>query len=236
MAPEDGMRLLGSAAIAMWWDMAADMRAEFEHWHSHEHFPERMAVPGFRRGSRWAAADGGEGFFVLYELQDHATLSSDGYLQRLNAPTPWSTRLMPHHRNMVRSQCRVAASHGSAIARHVLTVRLTPAEGAEATLEQRLAALAQDIAGRPGITAGHLLQTRAPAIATTTEQKIRGGADAAADWIFLACGYDRTALEALADGELGDAALQRSGAAYGFPAVRGLYGLAHSAHGGGDSA
>ena len=48
------MALLGKAAIAMWWDMAAHWRAEFEDWHSHEHFPERMGIPGFRRGSRWA--------------------------------------------------------------------------------------------------------------------------------------------------------------------------------------
>jgi hypothetical protein len=45
------MSLVGSAAIAMWWNMAPDLRSEFEDWHSHEHFPERMSIPGFRRGS-----------------------------------------------------------------------------------------------------------------------------------------------------------------------------------------
>ena len=120
------MALLGEAALAMWWDMAPDMRAEFEHWHSHEHFPERLALPGFLRATRWAAADGCEGFFILYELQEHAALSSPQYLARLNAPTPWSTRLMPHHRNMVRSQCRVIASHGGGIGGAMLTLRLSP--------------------------------------------------------------------------------------------------------------
>ena len=116
------MALLGEAALAMWWDMAPDMRAEFEHWHSHEHFPERLALPGFLRATRWAAADGGEGFFILYELQEHGALSSPEYLARLNAPTPWSTRLMPHHRNMVRSQCHVVATRGGAVARSRSTV------------------------------------------------------------------------------------------------------------------
>ena len=46
------MSLLGKACLAMWWDMAPDMRAEFEHWHSHEHFPERLAIPGFQRATR----------------------------------------------------------------------------------------------------------------------------------------------------------------------------------------
>ena len=51
------MALLGKAALAMWWDMAADMRKDFEDWHAHEHFPERLGIPGFRRASRWSAAE-----------------------------------------------------------------------------------------------------------------------------------------------------------------------------------
>jgi len=50
----------------MWWNMAHEHREEFEHWHSHEHFPERMGIRGFLRGSRWSSSDDGEGLFVLY--------------------------------------------------------------------------------------------------------------------------------------------------------------------------
>ena len=210
----------------MWWDIAPDCRAEFEDWHTHEHFPERMGIPGFRRGARWSAVDGGEGFFVMYELEAYETLVSPGYLARLNAPTPWSTKMMPHHRNMVRSQCRVLESCGGALSRHALTVRLSPAEGAGDWLRAQLRELARSVAVHPGTTAGHLLQNQTPKIAATTEQKIRGGADTAADWIFIACGYDRAALEALAQNELSDAALIGVGAQAG--AVRGLYQLSHS--------
>ncbi len=220
------MALLGKAALAMWWDIAPDIRAEFEDWHTHEHFPERMRVPGFLRGSRWAAADGGEGFFILYEMEAYETLSSEGYLARLNAPSPWSTKMMPHHRNMVRSQCRVLESIGGALSRHALTVRLSPSEGADERLRTHLRELAGTIAMRPGTAAGHLLLTQTPKIAATTEQKIRGGKDAAADWVFVACGYERAALEALADGELGEAALVAAGARTG--AVRGVYALSHT--------
>ena len=103
------MSLLGKAAVAMWWNIRAEQRSEFGDWHSHEHFPERLGIPGFRRGSRWTSALDAEGFFVLYELEQYETLTSKGYLDRLNAPTPWSTKMMPHHLNMVRSQCRVAS-------------------------------------------------------------------------------------------------------------------------------
>src|SRR5436309_1291169 len=112
------MALLGQAALAMWWNMAPEHREEFEDWHTHEHFPERLRVPGFRRASRWTSADGGEGVFVLYEIGNHGVLSSPDYLARLNAPTPWSAKLMPHHRNMVRGQTKVLESVGAVIARH----------------------------------------------------------------------------------------------------------------------
>lgn len=205
------MALLGKAAIAMWWDMAPDWRAEFEDWHSHEHFPERMGIPGFQRGSRWADAAGGEGFFVLYELDHYETLVSDGYLSRLNQPTPWSSRLMPEHRNMVRSQCQVLESTGSALGGHMLTLRCSPASGGAQRLRDYLRDQAQACAMRPGTTGAHLLQTRTPDIAATTEQKIRGG-DQAADWIYLVCGYDRQVLEAGLDSALAPAALQAHGA------------------------
>src|SRR5262245_57199806 len=99
----------GSAAVAMWWDIAPDARAEWEDWHTTEHMHERLGIPGFLRGTRWV--DGGS-FFVLYETRDRETITSGAYLERLNNPTPWSRKMMPHHQNMVRSLCRVHASVG----------------------------------------------------------------------------------------------------------------------------
>jgi hypothetical protein len=220
------MALSGESALAMWWDMAPDMRAEFEHWHSHEHFPERLALPGFQRASRWSAADGGEGFFILYELQDHAALSSPAYLASLNAPTPWSTRLMPHHRNMVRSQTRVLHSHGAGVARHAMTLRLSPRDGEAQRLQAALRSLIGELPLRAGLAGAHLLRTDTPAIAPTTEQKIRGNADRSADWVFVAIGYDLAVLRRLGDEALAPAALEALGAAPG--AVAGWYGLSMS--------
>lgn len=56
------MTLPFKAAVAMWWNMAPQHREEFEDWHTHEHFPERMSIPGFLRGTRWAQVDGGDVF------------------------------------------------------------------------------------------------------------------------------------------------------------------------------
>ncbi|MES2635336.1 MAG: hypothetical protein V4669_20385 [Pseudomonadota bacterium] len=196
------MALLGQAALAMWWDMARQARAEFEDWHAHEHFPERMGIAGFRRGTRWASATGGDGVFVMYELDAYETLSSAPYLARLNSPSPWSARMMPHHRNMVRSQCRVLESRGGGVARHALTLRLSPQRGQEEVLRAALRAFIDSLAMRPGLVGGHLLRHETPPIAQTTEQVIRGSSDQMADWVLVVIGYDLAVLEQLAQTEL----------------------------------
>jgi hypothetical protein len=190
------MAMLGAAALAMWWDMAPDMRAEFEHWHTHEHFPERLALPGFMRASRWADAKGGDGFFVLYELSDHDVLASPEYLARLNAPTPWSRKLMPHHANMVRSQCVVLASAGAVAGGYALTVRFSAGPDNDVRRDALMQWLPQ-LAAAPGIAGAHVLRSDAPKIGRTVEQQIRGNADREADWMFVACGYSQAAIEGI---------------------------------------
>lgn len=206
------MSMLGKAALAMWWDVSDDVRPEWEHWHAHEHFPERLSIPGFLRASRWTDVSGGEGFFVMYELEDHAVLASAPYVARLNAPTPWSTKMMPLHRNMVRTQCQVVHSHGGVTARHALTVRCSPIKGQEKDLQQHFEDLAEPLAQRPGIVGLHVLRHEAPTMAATTEQKIRGNADRAADWIIVVSGYDLNTLRKIGGDELCEARLRASGA------------------------
>lgn len=192
------MSLLGKAAVAMWWNIAPEQRAEFGDWHSHEHFPERLGIPGFRRGSRWSSTSNATGFFVLYELDEYATLTSPGYLDRLNDPTPWSRKMMPHHLDMVRSQCRIVASFGGGIAGSLTTLRLSPLDGKTDQFEARLVETLRGYPASPGLTGAHLLRTDTPgAGGPTTEQQIRGR-DASADWIILISGYDSEVVEEVA--------------------------------------
>jgi len=178
--------MLGAAAVAMWWDIAPEVRAEWEDWHTHEHMPERLSIPGFLRGSRWVS---GSSYFVLYELDSAATLTGPAYMERLNNPTPWSRQMMPHHRNMVRSLCDVRATFGRGVA------------GSLATLQERVEVAA--LRERKGISAAHLLQARPMAgVPQTAEQKMRGG-DREASWVALVGGYDAAAVaQALPGGSL----------------------------------
>jgi hypothetical protein len=167
--------MLGSAAVAMWWDVAPEMQAQWEEWHTHEHMPERLSIPGFLRGTRFVS---GNSYFVLYEVESLATLTGAGYMERLNNPTPWSRKMMPHHRNMVRSLCVVRDGYGGGIANTMATVRFSG----------RI-----ELPRSKGLTGAHLLESQPTPGAQTTEQKIRGG-DATADWILLVGGHDVEAI------------------------------------------
>ncbi|HYN13503.1 MAG TPA: hypothetical protein VET51_12760 [Burkholderiales bacterium] len=195
--------MLGKAAVAMWWDIAPEMKTEFEDWHSHEHMPERLGIPGFLRGTRWIAFSGEPSYFILYEAVRLATITGGAYLERLNSPTAWSRKMMPHHRNMVRSLCRVRASFGGGIANALATIRFSPAPGRGRSVSKWLATDALPaLPERKGLTGAHLLESRSvTGPAPTTEQKIRGK-DAAADAILLIGGYDVEAVKAVVANEL----------------------------------
>src|SRR4029077_4721296 len=106
------MSLAGQAVVAIWNGIAPEGRTEFYEWHNREHMPERVGIPGFSRGRRYVAIAGAPEFFNLYEADTAEVLGGKDYLDRLNAPTPWTRRVVPSFRNVARSICRVAFSGG----------------------------------------------------------------------------------------------------------------------------
>ena len=85
--------------------------------------PERVGIPGFRRGRRYVAISGAPEYFNLYEADSPETLAGQDYLNRLNAPTPWTQRVVPSFRNVARSICRVAFTNGVGSGGVMLTLR-----------------------------------------------------------------------------------------------------------------
>jgi len=223
------MALMGRAALAMWWDIAPEDRPGFEHWHSTEHFAERLGVPGFLRGTRWVALSGSPHYFVMYELTDLDVMSSPAYRDRVNNPTAWTTQTMAKFRNMTRSQCRVLGSEGSGVAHAMLTLRFSPQpDRAEPLRTWLIGQLLPRLASKPGVSSAHLLENAVPPVPfeqQTAEQKLRGG-DASADWALLANGYDLQAVSELAQKELSADLLTQQGVAPG--QVAGVYRLGYT--------
>ena len=116
--------MTGTAAMLLWYDIEADQVAEHDEWHTREHFPERMGIPGFLGAQRWIAHPGtSPRCFVRYDVRDVATLTSPAYEARLNQPSDWSRRIMPHFRGMVRGFCAVEYRVGSSVGGEMLAIR-----------------------------------------------------------------------------------------------------------------
>jgi hypothetical protein len=133
------MSLAGQGVVAIWNGIAPEGRTEFFEWHNREHMPERVGIPGFRRGRRYIAKYGHPEFFTLYEADSPEVLVGQDYLNRLNNPTPWTQRVPPmFFRDTSRGVCRVKLSLGVGQGGYLLTLRFGAEDGREAELEKYL--------------------------------------------------------------------------------------------------
>ena len=120
------MPLRGRAFLPMWFGLAEGYEREFDRWHTIEHMPERLGVPGFLRGRRYKHAHKSERVtFQLYEGIHIETFRSPGSLARLNAPTEWSNRVSPGLVKFIRGACQTVISIGEGVGGALLTVRIS---------------------------------------------------------------------------------------------------------------
>jgi hypothetical protein len=151
------MALKGRAFMAIWQDIEASGEAEYSDWHTRQHMPERLGVPGFlvaRRGVDWDLTH--QRWFTLYETRTLEVLSSDDYRARLNNPTHWSNRNQPNFRNFARSACILSASTGRGFGGAMATIRLNMGKDALAAFEAAADRLAHRIALLDGVCGTHL--------------------------------------------------------------------------------
>ena len=152
--------LLGDAAVLIWNDVVDEGRDLFYRWHDLEHIPERIALPGFRRGRRFARSGHSPAWLTMYEAADLEALTSPEYLERLDHPTPGTRNALQYFRNTSRAVCRLAYSTGGSTGGHMLALRIElPAEYAEELrfcIRDRLFPAAMAITG---VLACHLFES-----------------------------------------------------------------------------
>ena len=201
-----------NGAMVLYYDIAADAIDDHDDWHTHEHFPERLSIPGFLRASRWVAVDGSPRYLVIYEVSDLPVLSGAPYLDRLNNPTPWTARMMVNFRGMARGFCRIVANSGAGLGREMLSIRYTPVPGRELELRDWLeAGVLPGISNRPGVVSARMLEPAAKP-PMTKEQGIRGK-DAEIPCVLLLTGYSADTLARIAETDLATAQFEQRGAA-----------------------
>ena len=116
--------------IVIWNDIKEEMRDEFVQWHSIEHLPERVSIPGFISGQRWHGEDASPQYLTTYVTQNTGVLTSDAYIQRLNDPTPWTLKTVAAFRHTCRAAGEVIWEYGSkkGYGGHILAIRITELE------------------------------------------------------------------------------------------------------------
>jgi hypothetical protein len=188
--------LMGQGALVNWGGVVAEQEDDYNMWHSREHMPERLAVPGFRRGRRGVAVDGTAEalkYFMMYEAVDADIFVSAPYLARLNDPTPWTRRILSAYIAPSRTICRVIASKGFGAGGWLATLQLSKTDRPKLRDWSRGdwidAVMAQN-----GVLGAHALegdpQFGQQPTAEKTFRESRGDRDATVEFALLVEGFD----------------------------------------------
>ena len=181
------MSLAGLGAVCIWHDLLREARDDFHQWHNREHMPERVGIPGFRRGRRYVAIAGTPEYFNLYEADSAEVLGGQDYLNRLNAPTEWTRQVVPSFRNVSRSICRVVYTHGVGQGAFMLTLRFDVAQSDRSRVVKALRQrLLPPLCDNKGIAGVHLcLADESISKVETAEKKARADTTQVPTWIIL---------------------------------------------------
>ena len=157
--------------LAIWSDVTPENELDYLHWLTREHAQERLGVTGFSmvRVYRLLHNDVCR-YFIRYELQSRDVLGSEPYLARLNAPTPWSQRIMPTLQNFARGGGQVRARAGLGHGGLLAIVKF------DASLPTAAADLPEKAIAMDGVVTTELLQTdHDQTLIKTNEKQLRTG-------------------------------------------------------------
>lgn len=153
--------LWGEALLALWGNGDPAQDDGFNDWYTHEHLPERIAIPGFRRARRYVADLPGPPptwrYFTLYETESLAVLRSPVYLHALDNPTPGTRRYLPLMAGLARTVCEVVHTAGKGgEGGNLSVVEFAPEPGADDLVPWLVSTLAGRALAHSGTLAVHV--------------------------------------------------------------------------------
>ena len=154
------MGLLGNAVLVNWGGILPDKETNYNEWHSKEHMPERISLPGFLRGYRAVGIDGTEinnKYFMMYEAEKKEIFVSKEYLERLNNPTKWTKEILSSYLSPSRTICSVISTKSIGLGSFILTIRFLDKNIQNQHHVERLKLLTREITEFQGITGMHVL-------------------------------------------------------------------------------
>jgi len=151
------MALAGTAFLALWNDFEPARYAEYDCWHTFEHVPERVGIPGFIEGRRYVARERrNDRYFTLYDLAGLEVVQSDAYREVVEHPTEWSRSMRSSLLNFERHLCAIGVSLGSGLAGSIAACRFALGGGAQDWHAVSARAVLEPFVGMDGITSIHL--------------------------------------------------------------------------------
>jgi hypothetical protein len=201
------------AILSFWTDIPRAHEADFNAWYNGEHLPERTALPGFLTGARYAATRGGPKYLAIYRAASPDTFASRTYLERLDAPTPWTSRIMRRVVNAERQVYRVIAGAGAGHGAALFALRMAMPDDGRALADWLTGNRIPRLIKTPGIARIELWQTdTAASDVDTAERRLRGDAPSPSRWCLVVEGNESGALARAVALHLPAAALNARGA------------------------
>jgi hypothetical protein len=98
------------------WNGCRSSSGEYDRWHTTEHVPQRLTVPGITAARRYVAGSGPlPEYFTIYILSDLSVLKSVPYQALLERPTVWSSQMRHNLIDVLRHGCQTVINEGQGI-------------------------------------------------------------------------------------------------------------------------
>ena len=154
------MGLLGSAVLVNWGGIVETKEIEYNEWHSKEHMPERISIPGFLRGIRAIGIPGTDikhKYFMMYEAEKKEVFVSKKYLEKLNKPTEWTKEILSNYLSPSRTICSVIYSKSIGVGGYLSTIRFLGKNIPNNQNVESLKSYASTLLKLKGITGMHVI-------------------------------------------------------------------------------
>jgi hypothetical protein len=180
----------------MWSDLLKGYERELDRWHTIEHMPERLGVPGFLRGRRYITSRTDDhAMFILYEAAHIDTFRSPGLLARLDDPTEWAKRVQPGLVNFIRGPCQTLISWGDGVGGALAAIRISGEIKEKVEAANRLMSAVPAIAQLHGVCGVHVGQYVESDVSFTAEAKLRANTPDSISFVVLIEGIGVPELE-----------------------------------------
>ena len=100
------------ALLGVWMDPEPEREDDLNRWYAEEHFPDRLAMPGWLRGRRYLSLEGEHKYVALYELEDLDALTSPTYKASQANSTPWTRQVVDNLKGFTRTEYELVQSLG----------------------------------------------------------------------------------------------------------------------------